>query len=308
MTKLVYYIFYTLSLLPFRVLYALSDFEFLIVYRLIGYRRKIVRSNLTSSFPEKNKAEIKEIERGFYHWFCDYFFETIKLLSLSDKELKKRLVITNSAEHEKWFKQGRNTAAILGHYCNWEWLSRVGYEMEQNRRGCLIYDPLHSKAFDHLFLRIRTYPPTGVPVPKKQILRQLLSWKREGRMSLCGYIADQAPKWENIHCWLPFLNHNTPVFTGAERIMRKMNNVVYYVDMTRPKRGYYQVTYRLITDDPNSLPEFEITRRFFQMLETSIHNNPVPYLWTHNRWKRTYEEFNRRFKTVNGKIIPRTKE
>ena len=308
MTKLVYYIFYTLSLLPFRVLYALSDFEFLIVYRLIGYRRKIVRSNLTSSFPEKNEAEIKEIERGFYHWFCDYFFETIKLLSLSDKELKKRLVITNSAEHEKWFKQGRNTAAILGHYCNWEWLSRVGYEMEQNRRGCLISDPLHSKAFDHLFLRIRTYPPTGVPVPKKQILRQLLSWKREGRMSLCGYIADQAPKWENIHCWLPFLNHNTPVFTGAERIMRKMNNVVYYVDMTRPKRGYYQVTYRLITDDPNSLPEFEITRRFFQMLETSIHNNPVPYLWTHNRWKRTYEEFNRRFKTVNGKIIPRTKE
>lgn len=308
MTKLVYYIFYTLSLLPFRVLYALSDFEFLIVYRLIGYRRKIVRSNLTSSFPEKNEAEIKEIERGFYHWFCDYFFETIKLLSLSDKELKKRLIITNSAEHEQWFKQGRNTAAILGHYCNWEWLSRVGYEMEQNRRVCLIYDPLHSKAFDHLFLQIRTYPPTGVPVPKKQILRQLLSWKREGRMSLCGYIADQAPKWENIHCWLPFLNHNTPVFTGAERIMRKMNNVVYYVDMTRPKRGYYQVTYRLITDDPNSLPEFEITRRFFQMLETSIHNNPVPYLWTHNRWKRTYEEFNRRFKTVNGKIIPRTKD
>lgn len=308
MTKLVYYIFYTLSLLPFRVLYALSDFEFLIVYRLIGYRRKIVRSNLTSSFPEKNEAEIKEIERGFYHWFCDYFFETIKLLSLSDKELKKRLIITNSAEHEQWFKQGRNTAGILGHYCNWEWLSRVGHEMEQNRRVCLIYDPLHSKAFDHLFLQIRTYPPTGVPVPKKQILRQLLSWKREGRMSLCGYIADQAPKWENIHCWLPFLNHNTPVFTGAERIMRKMNNVVYYVDMTRPKRGYYQVTYRLITDDPNSLPEFEITRRFFQMLETSIRNNPVPYLWTHNRWKRTYEEFNRRFKTVNGKIIPRTKD
>ncbi|KXB35890.1 lipid A biosynthesis (KDO)2-(lauroyl)-lipid IVA acyltransferase [Bacteroidales bacterium KA00344] len=308
MTKLVYYIFYTLSLLPFRVLYALSDLEFLIVYRLIGYRRKIVRSNLTSSFPEKNEAEIKEIERGFYHWFCDYFFETIKLLSLSDKELKKRLIITNSAEHEQWFKQGRNTAAILGHYCNWEWLSRVGYKMEQNRRVGLIYGPLHSKAFDYLFFQIRTYPPTGVPVPKKQILRQLLSWKREGRMSLCGYIADQAPKWENIHCWLPFLNHNTPVFTGAERIMRKMNNVVYYVDMTRPKRGYYQMTYRLITDDPNSLPEFEITRRFFQMLETSIRNNPVSYLWTHNRWKRTYEEFNRRFMTVNGKIIPRTKE
>lgn len=306
MTKIVYYIFYALSLLPFRVLYALSDFEYLILYRLIGYRRKIVRNNLTSSFPEKSETEIQEIERGFYHWFCDYFFEAIKLLSMSDKELRKRLSITNSAEHEKWFRQGRNTAGILGHYCNWEWLSRVGYDMQQNRRTCLIYDPLHNKAFDNLFLRLRTYPPTGVPVPKKNILRQLLAWKREGTMSLSGYIADQAPKWQNIHCWLTFLNHETPVFTGGERIMRKMNNVVFYVDMSRPKRGYYQVTYRLITDDPNSLPEFEITRRFFQMLEESIRKNPVPYLWTHNRWKRTREEFDRKFEIVRGKVVPRS--
>ena len=306
MTKIVYYIFYALSLLPFRVLYALSDFEYLILYRLIGYRRKIVRNNLTSSFPEKSETEIQEIERGFYHWFCDYFFEAIKLLSISDKELRKRLIITNSSVHEEWFRHGRNTAAILGHYCNWEWLSHVGYDMADNRKQCLIYDPLHSKSFDHLFYQIRSYPPNGIPVAKKNILRQLLAWKREGTMSLSGYIADQAPKWQNIHCWLTFLNHETPVFTGGERIMRKMNNVVFYVDMSRPKRGYYQVTYRLITDDPNSLPEFEITRRFFQMLEESIRKNPVPYLWTHNRWKRTREEFDRKFEIVCGKVVPRS--
>ena len=218
MSKIIYSTFYLISLLPFSVLYALSDVAYLLIYRLIGYRRVVVRNNLTTSFPEKNIDEIKDIEHKFYHWFCDYFFESIKLLSISNRELNHRLHVLNPEVHEQWFRQGRNTAAFLGHYCNWEWLSRVGKDMNQERRLCLIYDPLHSKPFDYLFLKIRTYPPTGVPTPKRDILRQLTEWKHQGILSLSGYIADQAPKWKNIHLWIPFLNHpHSPVFTGAER-------------------------------------------------------------------------------------------
>ena len=116
----------------------------------------------------------------------------------------------------------------------------------------------------------------------------------------------RAPKWENIDLWLPFLNHpETPVFTGGERIMRKMNDAVFYVEMSRPKRGYYTATYKLITRNPNSLPEHEITRRFFKMLEATIRQNPPYYLWTHNRWKRTREEFDKRYEVVKGKVVPR---
>ena len=304
MSKIIYSTFYLISLLPFGVLYALSDVAYLLIYRLIGYRRVVVRNNLTTSFPEKNIDEIKDIERKFYHWFCDYFFESIKLLSISNRELNRRLHVLNPEVHEQWFRQGRNTAAFLGHYCNWEWLSRVGKDMNQERRLCLIYDPLHSKPFDYLFLKIRTYPPTGVPTPKRDILRQLTEWKHQGILSLSGYIADQAPKWKNIHLWIPFLNHpHSPVFTGAERIARKMNNVIYYAKMSRPRRGYYEMEYMLITADPDSMAEGDITRHFFSMLEESIRLHPEFYLWTHNRWKRTKEEFDHRFNTVNGKII-----
>ena len=304
MSKIIYSTFYLISLLPFGVLYALSDVAYLLIYRLIGYRRVVVRNNLTTSFPEKNIDEIKDIERKFYHWFCDYFFESIKLLSISNRELNRRLHVLNPEVHEQWFRQGRNTAAFLGHYCNWEWLSRVGKDMNQERRLCLIYDPLHSKPFDSLFLKIRTYPPTGVPTPKRDILRQLTEWKHQGILSLSGYIADQAPKWKNIHLWIPFLNHpHSPVFTGAERIARKMNNVIYYAKMSRPRRGYYEMEYMLITADPDSMAEGDITRHFFSMLEESIRLHPEFYLWTHNRWKRTKEEFDHRFNTVNGKII-----
>ena len=304
MYKLTYVFFYLLSLLPLRLLYGLADFEYLMIYHVIGYRRQIVHNNLATSFPEKSEVERRQIEKGFYRWFCDYFFEAVKLLSISEKELRQRFVITNSDVIEQSFREGQNVGAILGHYCNWEWLSCVGIGLPANRAVGLIYHPLRSKAFDRLFYAIRSCVG-GVPVPKKDILRQLVTFRREGTMNIFGYIADQGPKWENIHLWLPFMNHDTGVFTGAERIMRKMNNAVYYVEMNRPRRGYYTCTYHLITKDPQSLPEYEITRRFFGLLEQTIQRHPQYYLWSHNRWKRTHEEFDRRFQVINGKVVGR---
>ncbi|MFW5493174.1 MAG: lysophospholipid acyltransferase family protein, partial [Prevotella sp.] len=153
------------------------------------------------------------------------------------------------------------------------------------------------------FRRSRSTQPHSMLGPKRDILRALLTLRREGKMSIFGYISDQDPKWQNIHLWLPFLHHDTPVFTGAERIMRKMNNAIFYVDMSRPRRGYYTMTYRLITKEPQKLAEHEVTRRFFAMLEETIRREPAYWLWTHNRWKRSHEEFDRRFKIVNGKVV-----
>lgn len=307
MTKAIYCLFYAISLLPFRLLYVLADIECFMLYHVIRYRRGVVRRNLVTSFPDKSEQEIVQIEKRFYHWFCDYFFEAVKLLSISDAELCRRFTIINSEEVEQCFKEGQDVAAILGHYCNWEWLSCVGMKLPLERETGLIYHPLRNKAFDYLFRKLRLHEKHSRVIPKQDILRYVLSRKKEGIRNICGYISDQGPKWKNIHLWLPFLNHeHTPVFTGGERIMRKMNNAVFYVEMSRPKRGYYTATYKLITRTPNALEPDGITRRFFQMLEQTIRREPVYYLWSHNRWKRTKEEFDRRFQVVNGKVIERT--
>ena len=307
MTKAIYCLFYAISLLPFRLLYVLADIECFMLYHVIRYRRGVVRRNLVTSFPDKSEQEIVQIEKRFYHWFCDYFFEAVKLLSISDAELCRRFTIINSEEVEQCFKEGQDVAAILGHYCNWEWLSCVGMNLPLERETGLIYHPLRNKAFDYLFRKLRSHEKHSRVIPKQDILRYVLSRKKEGIRNICGYISDQGPKWKNIHLWLPFLNpENTPVFTGGERIMRKMNNAVFYVEMSRPKRGYYTATYKLITRTPNALEPDGITRRFFQMLEQTIRREPAYYLWSHNRWKRTKEEFDRRFQVVNGKVIERT--
>lgn len=306
MTQIVYVLFYTLSLLPFRILYGMADIGYVLLYYIIRYRRGVVRKNLVTAFPEKSIDDIKAIERKFYHWFSDYFLEAIKLLSISDKELRRRFTIINSEEVEQCFQEGQDVAAILGHYCNWEWLSCVGMNLPPEREIGLIYHPLRNKTFDYLFRKLRSHEQNGHVIPKKDILRYVVTKKREDVRNICGYISDQGPKWTNIHLWLPFLNHEyTPVFTGGERIMRKMNNAVFYVEMSRPKRGYYTATYKLITRDPNTLPADDITRRFFCLLEGTIRQEPAFYLWSHNRWKRTKEEFDRRFQVINGKVVER---
>lgn len=288
------------------MLYLLSDFIFVIVFYLVRYRRKLVMKNLQRSFPEKSERELKTIRKQYYHWFCDYMVETLKLLTISNEKLLKHVEFRGLEEVEKCFDRGQNCSGILGHYCNWEWLSAAGLGFKRYPQAVigLIYHPLYNEAFDRLFIDLRS-AHGGVCVPKKDILRHLLDYKREDRRSLFGYIADQAPWWTNIHLWVDFMNQETPVFTGGERIMRKMNDAVFYVDMERPCRGKYICTFCLLAPEAAKTAEFDITRQFFQMLEQSIRRQPAFYLWTHDRWKRTHAEFDRRYEVVDGKIYER---
>lgn len=298
-----------LSRLPFGVLYLLSDFMYILIFCIAGYRRKLVMKNLKMAFPEKSEQELKRIRKQFYHWFCDYIVETIKLLTISNEKLLQHIEFRDVEELEKCFDRGQNCAAILGHYCNWEWLSASGLGFKRYPQAVmgLIYHPLYNKAFDRLFIDLRS-SHGGVCVPKKDILRYLVAYKREDRRSLFGYISDQAPWWTNIHLWVDFMNQETPVFTGGERIMRKMNDAVFYVDMERPCRGKYICTFRLLASEAAKTEEFDITKQFFKMLEQSIRRQPAFYLWTHDRWKRTHKEFDRMLKVVNGKAVWRTAE
>lgn len=317
MYKIVKALFYAVSLLPYCVLYVIADFFYLIIYYIVGYRKHVVKKNLAKAFPEKSDKERKEIERKFYRWLCDYFVETMKLISVSDKTFLKHVRFEGLDVVEQCFVEGQDCAGILGHCGNWEYLSASdlgltswgfraldnGSKATSKAAVCgLIYHPLSNKMFDRLFLEIRQ-AMRGVCVPKKDILRYLVNYRREGRKTLFGYIADQAPKWENIHLWLDFLNQETPVFTGAERIISKMNNAVFYIDVERPRRGQYVFTYKLMTREPSKMEHGELTQQYFKLLEGSIRRNPSIYLWTHDRWKRTREEFERRYVVKNGHVV-----
>ena len=300
--KIVYAIWYLLSLLPFWVHYLLSDFIYLILYKLVGYRKGVVRENLARSFPEKSKEELKRIERGFYHFLGDYLAESVKLMTISKRTLRRRLVFKNTEAIEKCIESGQSCAVFLGHYCNWEWITSLPLWVTPKAQCGQIYHPIENKDFDRLFLRLRQRLG-AVCIPMQDTLRKILEFRQAGQPVVIGYISDQKPHWVNIHHWVDFLHHDTPVLTGTERIARRMNHAVFYLDVRRLRRGYYEAEFKLITREPQQMPEFKLTDIYYQMLEESIRQAPEFWLWSHNRWSRTREEFNERFKVIDGKVI-----
>ena len=74
-----------------------------------------------------------------------------------------------------------------------------------------------------------------------------------------------------------------------------MDTTVYYLDVERPRRGYYVARFIKIADSLNEHPVFFATEQYFRLLEKNIQRAPQYWLWSHKRWKRTREEFNRMF-------------
>lgn len=276
---------HAVAYLPLRVLFLFSDLLYLLVYHIVRYRRHVVRRNLRNAFPQESESYRRHIERRFYRHFCDYFFETIKLLHISDKQMRRRMQFVDSELLESELNSGRSVIMMLGHYGNWEYISSISLWIDTpNARLGQIYRPLKNKWFDRLFLRIRSR--FGLTcIPKANTLRDLLTVRASGKQSGTGFIADQTPSPANIHHWITFLNQDTPVLTGGETIAKKLDMAVMYFDVEKIKRGYYRATIRKIELDPRSCPDFEITDRYMALMEETIRRAPEYWLWTHNRWK-----------------------
>lgn len=313
MNKILYHIVYALwyvaSLLPLRIHYLFSDyFLYIFIYKIAKYRVKIVRKNLTESFPEKDVSELRHIESRFYHCLCDYFVETIKMMTISPEEMRRRMSLKGVDVVNQCIDEGQSCALYLGHLINWEWITSIPLWVDKRVQCGQLYHALENSIFDELFIQLRQRWG-GVCIALTDILRKTIDYKRQGTPTILGYLADQVPHWNNIHHWCQFLNHDTPVMTGTERIASKNHQALFYMDVHLVKRGYYEVYFRLMTREPQQLKPYEATDIYFQLLEENIRRQPELWLWSHNRWKRTREEFDRRFIVVNGKVMPKeTKE
>ena len=145
--------FYAVSALPMFILYLLSDVSYILLYHLLRYRRGVVYNNLKNSFPLKNESEIKVIEKDFYRHFCDIFFETIKVLTISKKELHTRFQVKNPGLIQKFYDERRSITLYTAHQGNWELLAFLPLFMPY--QAIALYHPQSNKYFDMLMKKIR---------------------------------------------------------------------------------------------------------------------------------------------------------
>lgn len=292
MYRFVRTILWLISLLPFSVLYAISDFCCLFVSRF--YRTKVVRENLQNAFPDKSAEELKRIESGFYHQFCDNFVETIKVLSMSREEMMDRMTFSGLEYAKEKLDMGQKFIFVyLSHFGNWEWVASLRYHTGDWAETGQIYHHIYNKVMNRLFLEMRsTYG--GVNIEMKETLRKILNMRNDDKRYIIGFISDQQPKWNSIHHFTHFLGRDTAVFTGTEQIARKVDAVIMYGKVSRPKRGHYHFHITPMEDHPATAEPNTLTDCYMHLLEQDIVQHPEMWLWSHKRWSRTKEEWERR--------------
>ena len=266
---ILYTLIWSVSILPLRVLYIFSDGLYLLVYKVVGYRRRVVRKNLSLSFPEKSEAERRVIEREFYHFFCDYIFETIKLATISKEEMRRRLSVSGMEHIERAIRNGRSVSIFLGHYCNWEWVTGFGLFLPEEAFLGQVYHVLESKVMDRLLLKVRSRMGSE-NIPMAEIMRRLVKERSNGQLVIIGFISDQSPIVYNVPYWTTFMNQPTPFINGTERLTKKLDMTAVYLDITRMKRGHYNLNVVLMAEETKKIPDWQLTQQYAELLEASI--------------------------------------
>lgn len=284
MAAIAYYLalpfIYLIAWLPFPLLYLLSDGIRLVVYDLLGYRTAVVRENLRKSFPEKSAAERRAIERAFYRWLCDLMLETLKTLTISAAEVRERVQVEGEEVLRKYHAQGRSVILVMGHWGNWE-LGGARFASLDLHQLYVIYHPLANPYFDRLMHRMRTRLGNRL-YPMQEASKGML--RDRDQVTATAFIADQTPPPERAY-WTTFLNQDTPVFLGTEKLARKLGHPIVYVGIRTVGRGRYVMRFEDLVPEPARTADGEISELHTRRLEADIRRDPAHWLWSHRRWK-----------------------
>lgn len=291
MNLFVYSIFlifvYPISFLPFSILYFLSDIFSAFLFHVVKYRKKVVFMNLKNAFPEKDEKEIKVIAKKYYKNLADVVIENIKFLTISKKETVRRCRLVNPELLNKFKDDNQTVVGLSSHIANWE-LGGLSLSIHSDLKVYGVYKRLSNKYFEKLINKMRQKFGL-ILVEMDETIRTILSLKQDPTLTI--FIADQTPIDAKTSYWTMFLNQDTPFFSVPEKIAKKLNSPVLYFDMSRIKRGFYQIEILTVTDTGVENPNQNVTEDYVRLLEKVIRREPELWLWSHRRWKRKRHPF-----------------
>jgi KDO2-lipid IV(A) lauroyltransferase len=277
---LVYPWIYLIASLPFNVLYRLSDFLFHLLW-YSGYRKKVVRQNLTNSFPEKTPDEIEILSKKYFRYLCDLTLETLKTMTMTEQENRERCHFQKKDWLDTLYHEKKSFIIVMGHYGNWEWAGPC-FTLNTDFQLVVIYRPLRNIYFEKMLSKMRTRFGTRITATKNT-MRDMVANRKN--LTATALIADQTANIPENAYWTTFLRQDTAVFMGPEKLAVKFNYPVVYMNVKRVKRGYYEIIPELMFSKPQETMENEISEAFTRRLEKEIIQNPPIWLWSHKRWK-----------------------
>ena len=282
-----YPILWCISILPFRILYLLSDGVYVLTYYIIGYRKKTVRENIAMALPDLSEKERLIIEKKSFRHMCDVFLEMIKTLSISHKEMDKHYTFKNIEVYIDLEKKGKSVALMCAHYASYEWA--VSMNSKTNFESYAVYKKINNRYFDKLVRDIRSKFKATL-ITTKETIPVIATNFRNNKLGLYGLVSDQSPKITSVFHWNKFMGIEVPVHTGAEMLAKKYDMNVIFLRTKKIKRGYYEASFEVLSENAKEVPNYEITDQFLKLVEQQIYEQPEYYLWSHKRWKHRRDE------------------
>ena len=279
--KIVFAFLKLLSRLPFWCLHRISDVLYIILYYLIGYRKKVILNNLKTAFPNNSLKENKRIAKKFVRHFADFLIESLKTLSISEKELQERYIYLNPQIATEQIVAGKSLMMVAGHYGNWEWMFYL--KKLTKVLSWAAYTPLSNPIFDRLMVANRERYGFKV-VPSRKASSSLAKFNKEGTQFVNCLMADQSPRADYKYRAI-FFGQDVPFFMGPEAYAKKYDLPVFYGTVKKVARSKYTVELTAITLKPQETEAGWITSEYIRLMEKDIREEPEYYLWSHRRFK-----------------------
>ena len=271
-----------------KMLYVISDFFFLIVYYVIGYRKKVVVNNLKIAFPNKSEKEIKKISKKFFSYLCDFFMESLKTFTISKKSILKRMTYKNLEVLQEILSKDKSIALVGAHQANWEWMTGLPLHLP-NYKVNGAYTKVANPFFEDVIKKSRS-KFGGFMYRSSNTIKNVIKDFKDGNQGLYMLLSDQSPQVSKTHYWSNFMDVRVPIHIGAETLSKKYNMAYVTFSSKRIKRGYYEIEFNLITENPKDFKDYELTDQFLRITEKNIRENPEVYLWSHKRFKHRGKE------------------
>tara|TARA_R110002072_G_scaffold172324_2_gene326337 strand:- start:308 stop:1195 length:888 start_codon:yes stop_codon:yes gene_type:complete len=277
-----YPLLWLISILPFRLLYLVSDGVYLLLYYVIGYRKKTVRYNLKLALPHLSDQERLVIEKKSFRHLCDMFLEVIKTMTISRSEMDRRFQFSNLEVYKDLEKKGKSIALVCAHYASYEWVISMNKYIDF--KGFAIYKKIANPHFDSLLKRIRSKHKAFL-ITTKETIDKIEENHLKGDLCVYGFAGDQSPKLGKAKHWGTFMGIEVPIHTGAEMLAKRFDMNVIYLKVRQKKRGFYEASFEVLSEDVRTVPDYQITDTFIQKVEQQILEAPEFYFWTHKRFK-----------------------
>ena len=267
-----------------------ADFVGWLAFRVFPYREHIVRENLTKAFPEFDETRLRKAMRDYYDGFAQMFVELLKGATLQPQEIARRVRIINLDKPREYLAKGQSVLLVAAHQCNWEWML-LGLSLELDFPLDAAYKPLVDSWAEREMKKLRSRFGCRL-VPAKDLLPDII--KRRNVVRAVAMVADQEPTTSEHKHWTRFLNRDTAFYMGPEEIARVTHFPVFFIEMRRTARGFYEMAFRPMATPDETLQPGELTERYARLVEEQIRAAPADWPWSHKRWKLKKSVYKRR--------------